>query len=219
MMASTRLFVLAIILQSLSLVAVFAAKEDCKSLVQQYLEFNRQQLAPYGTHELLYVLRTPQTNSLELDSCLIRAGMPGTQRCPSFHEVIRTGAFKKLKGCSVLSSHDDLSILDKLTGKVAVAAQLSDPVQRLVGAYELAVEVAVQQLQLQTKSKNPFEAMQLQHPQSEHVPWSQLYPFLLKDLVAKKVCTHRPPLVMPCPCCLPAAAAPQVTFLLPSLYT
>lgn len=193
MMAGTRLFVLAIVLQSLSHAFVFAAKDDCKSRVQQYLEFNRQQLAPYGTQDLLYVLKTPQTNSLELDSCLIRAAMPGTQRCPSFHEVIRTGAFKKLKGCSVLSSHDDLSILNKLTGKVAVAAQLRDPVQRLVTAYELAVEVAVQQLQLMTKSKNPFEAMNLQHPQADHGPWSQLYPFLVKDLAAKKVCSYRAP--------------------------
>jgi hypothetical protein len=61
-----------------------AAAADCGALLKEYYEFNyHQQLAPAGAQELLYVLRTPNTYARELDTCLIRFGVPGTQRCPS----------------------------------------------------------------------------------------------------------------------------------------
>jgi hypothetical protein len=158
------------------------AAADCGTLVQEYYEFNRQQLTPYGAG-FLYFLRTPQTYSRELEACIVRPAVVGTQRCPSFNEQIDDNALSKLKGCNVLSSSDDLSILQSLSGGIAVAAQLRDPVDRLVSAYELAVEVAVQKLD-SAKAKNPFEAMQKQHP-GDVWPWSQFSVFLSKDLMQR----------------------------------
>lgn len=153
---------------------------DCQALVQEYYEFNRQQLAGQDGADRLFVLKTPSTYSQDLDTCLIRFGVPGTQRCPSFPEQIESNVFNKIQGCNVLSSSDDLSVLQSLTGGTAVAAELRDPVERLVAAYELAVEVAMQKLDAD-KSKNPFEAMQKKHP-SDVWPWSQFSTFLGKDL-------------------------------------
>lgn len=165
-----------------------AAAADCGALLKEYYEFNRhQQLTPAGAQDLLYVLRTPNTYARELDTCLIRFGVPGTQRCPSFGEQIEDGVFRKLKGCSVLSSSDDLSVLQKLSlGSTAVAAELRDPVERLVEAYELAVEVALQKLDAD-RAKSPFEAMQKQHP-SDVWPWSKFTPLLAKDLAQRVRC-------------------------------
>jgi hypothetical protein len=158
------------------------AASDCGSLVQEYYEFNRQQLTPYGA-DFLYLLRTPNTYSRELEACMIRPAVVGTQRCPSFNEQIDKNALSKLKGCSVLSSSDDLSVLQSVSGSTAVAAQLRDPVDRLISAYELAVEVAVQKSD-SAKSKNPFEAMQKQHP-NDVWPWSMFSAFLSKDLLQR----------------------------------
>jgi hypothetical protein len=103
---------------------------------------------------------------------------------PYSGEQIEDGVFRKLKGCSVLSSTDDLSVLKKLSlGSTAVAAELRDPVERLVEAYELAVEIALQKLDAD-RAKSPFEAMQKQHP-NDVWPWSKFTPFLAKDLAQR----------------------------------
>lgn len=169
-----------------------AAKEelDCRSLLNEFNDhFNRQQLqSSYNAQDLLFVLRTPETHAEQLESCLIRPGVVGTKRCPSFNaEQIDNNIAKRLKGCNVLSSVDDLSVIDSLDANVAVAAQLRDPVERVVSAYEVAVEVAAQKLEA-AAAKNPFEAMHKQHHYEKVFPWSKLGAFLAKDMQKRVSC-------------------------------
>ena len=48
-------------------------------------------------------------------------------------------------GCNLLSTHDDFSILSLLPTDVAVLTHLRDPVDRVLSAYEFAVEVGSRQ--------------------------------------------------------------------------
>lgn len=159
-----------------------SASLDCEALLQEFHELNRQQPAAFTSDSLVFVTQAPGKAAPYLDVCLLRVGIPGSSRCPSFTEHLDAGQISKLPQCRVLSSPDDLSILQSLPNNVAVAAQLQDPVQRLLDAYELTVEIAAQKANKPGQSGSPYERM---HRLGSMWPWSKLSDIMLKDMMKR----------------------------------
>jgi len=86
-------------------------------------------------------------------------------------------------GCSMLSTHDDFSIVSMLPSDVAVLTHLRDPVDRVLSAYEFAVEVGSRQANRPSsfvKSANKIAT-------DEVWPWSRLVPFFAEDIRKRRV--------------------------------
>jgi hypothetical protein len=80
--------------------------------------------------------------------------------------------------CHLLSSHDDFSVVQKLPPNTAVVNQLRDPVDRVLSAYEFAVEVAARQVKRtkktsRTRTKTTTDTVW---------PWSYLIPFFSRQM-------------------------------------
>ncbi|KAK9810315.1 hypothetical protein WJX72_008465 [[Myrmecia] bisecta] len=97
------------------------------------------------------------------------------------YDVLRLN--ESIPNCGLLSSHDDYSVVERfLPADAAVITQLRDPVDRVLSAYEFAVEVAARSL---NRDRKP----QLADPSKVNTrnvwPWSILVPFLEQDLHAR----------------------------------
>jgi hypothetical protein len=94
----------------------------------------------------------------------------------------------------LLSSHDDLSVVQLLPPGVAVATQLRDPIERFLSAYEFGVEVAARQLKRPPRNSTAQPQQQGGHGAAAKTltdqvwPWSHLVPFFVADMRAR-VCT------------------------------
>lgn len=156
-----------------------AAAADCRGLLQQFYSFNAKEAAPLAPENLVYFLHIPRTAGRTFHSCLLRLGTPGRRRCPKAYDHLRIDF--ALPQCHLLSSHDDFSVVEQLPANTAVVTQLRDPVDRLLSAYEFAIEVAARQLR---RSKNYVK------PKGRVVtddvwPWSYLVPFFVDDIKPK----------------------------------
>lgn len=92
-------------------------------------------------------------------------------------------------GCSLLSTHDDFSIVSLLPTDVAVLTHLRDPVDRVLSAYEFAVEVGARQ----TARQAPLKKSPDRIATDDVWPWSRLVPFFAEDVRRRKVrliCEH-----------------------------
>lgn len=169
-----------LLLLLLSLLAWSAAAEtDCRALLQEYYQANSKEAVPYTGDNMVYFLHIPRTAGRTFYSCLLRIGTPGRRRCPKAYDHLRINT--DLPQCYLLSSHDDFSVVEQLPPNTAVVSQLRDPVQRVLSAYEFAIEVAARQLR---RSKTYVK------PQNRVVtddvwPWSYLIPFFVADIKPK----------------------------------
>lgn len=159
--------------------AAAAAATDCKALLQEYYKANSKEAAPYTGNNMVYFLHIPRTAGRTFYSCLLRIGTPGRRRCPKAYDHLRINT--ELPQCYLLSSHDDFSVVEQLPPDTTVVSQLRDPVQRVLSAYEFAIEVAARQLR---RSKNYVK------PKNRVVtddvwPWSYLIPFFVNDIRPK----------------------------------
>jgi hypothetical protein len=155
------------------------AETDCKALLQEYYKANTKEAVPYTGNNMVYFLHIPRTAGRTFYSCLLRIGTPGRRRCPKAYDHLRINT--DLPQCYLLSSHDDFSVVEQLPAETAVVTQLRDPVQRVLSAYEFAIEVAARQLR---RSKNYVK------PKNRVVtddvwPWSYLIPFFANDIRPK----------------------------------
>jgi hypothetical protein len=156
-----------------------ASETDCRALLQDYYKANSKEAVPYTGNNMLYFLHIPRTAGRTFYSCLLRIGTPGRRRCPKAYDHLRINT--ELPQCYLLSSHDDFSVVEQLPPDTAVITQLRDPVQRVLSAYEFAIEVAARQLR---RSKMYVK------PQNKVVtddvwPWSYLIPFFVSDIKPK----------------------------------
>lgn len=172
----------------LAFACVSAATTDCPALLEEFYSFNRhQQPSSFSSDSQLFVLHTPPQLSAQLDKCLLRPGTTGLRRCPTFTgEQISKELISKIPQDCMWSSGDDLSVLQLVDGKVAVVTQLQHPEQRFVQAYELAIELAAQNLLDEaTPSKGPYDSyFKKKHPMNVW-PWTVLAKFLMKDVMDK----------------------------------
>lgn len=156
-----------------------SAETDCKALLQEYYKADTKEAVPYTGNNMVYFLHIPRTAGRTFYSCLLRIGTPGRRRCPKAYDHLRINT--DLPQCYLLSSHDDFSVVEQLPAETAVVTQLRDPVQRVLSAYEFAIEVAARQLR---RSKNYVK------PKNRVVtddvwPWSYLIPFFANDIRPK----------------------------------
>lgn len=167
------------------------ADTDCKELLQEYYKANTKEAVPYTGSNMVYFLHIPRTAGRTFYSCLLRIGTPGRRRCPKAYDHLRINT--ELPQCYLLSSHDDFSVVESLPPETAVVSQLRDPVQRVLSAYEFAIEVAARQLR---RSKNYVK------PKNRVVtddvwPWSYLIPFFVNDMKPKITALKAEPLKAP----------------------
>lgn len=127
---------------------------------------------------MLYFLHIPRTAGRTYGACFLKQAWAPSQRCAKSYDVLRLDS--SVSDCGLLSSHDDYSVSQYLPADAAVATQLRDPVQRVLSAYEFAVEVAARSFAPGHTAKDPSKV------NTQDVwPWSQLVPFMREELSAR----------------------------------
>ena len=135
---------------------------------------------------MLYFLHIPRTAGRTYGACFLKQAWAPSRRCAKSYDVLRLNT--SVPDCGLLSSHDDYSVIQYLPRDAAVATQLRDPVDRVLSAYEFAVEVAARALVKDAPDKDPSKI------DTQNVwPWSLLVPFIRQDLMRRvRDCTFAP---------------------------
>ena len=71
---------------------------------------------------MVFFLHVPRTAGRTYHSCFLKLGSPPSARCEKSYDVLRLNA--SVTGCSLLGSHDDMSIRRHLPAETAVVTQL-----------------------------------------------------------------------------------------------
>lgn len=149
---------------------------DCQALSDQYLDKHHKEASPHTGTNMVYFLHVPRTAGRTLHSCFLKTGTPPKDRCPKAYDHLRINV--TVPQCRLLSSHDDFSVVSMLAEDVAVLTHLRDPVDRVLSAYEFAVEVSARMLNRPRNFKKRGDKIA-----TEDVwPWSYLVPFFVQDL-------------------------------------
>eukprot|EP00879_Flechtneria_rotunda_P003584 GHRR01003819.1.p1 GENE.GHRR01003819.1~~GHRR01003819.1.p1 ORF type:complete len:560 (+),score=179.50 GHRR01003819.1:87-1766(+) len=164
---------------------------NCKNLLQDFYKFNSKEAAPHTGDNLVYFLHIPRTAGRTFHSCLLRIGTPGRRRCPKAYDHLRIDF--SVPKCHLLSSHDDFSVVEQLPSDTAVVSQLRDPLDRLLSAYEFAIEVAARQLRRPSSYVKPKNKVVT----DDVWPWSYLIPFFVDDIKPKIAAAKAEPLLPP----------------------
>ncbi|KAK9823003.1 hypothetical protein WJX81_005071 [Elliptochloris bilobata] len=136
---------------------------------------------------MLFFLHIPRTAGRTYHACFLKVGRPPSRRCEKSYDMLRLN--ESAPGCGLLGSHDDFSITESLPADTAVITQLRSPVERVLSAYEFALEVAVRGVRLPgRKPPNPRKVST-----REVWPWSLLVPWLEDDLRARAAAHPLPP--------------------------
>ena len=166
-----------------------------KLAIQQQQEEEEEQQQQRGQgHEIVvpnfyFFLHIPRCAGRTLHFCLLKSIFPPKDRCmASYKEHSRPdeSPLEKLgHTCKLQGTHDDLSILGQLPDNTAVFTQIRNPVDRVLSAYEFAVEVAIRNYFSGTRSKN--NPKNKDRTSTEEVwPWSNLVPILMEDFAARR---------------------------------
>lgn len=182
---------LPVLLLALLLVAVHASGDGgrCSAVLQAYQQQHTQrEAAPFtgSDQQLVFFLHVPRTAGRTFHSCFLVLGTQPERRCPKAYDHLRMDV--TAPNCSLLSTHDDFSLVSQLPEGVAVLTHLRDPVDRLLSAYEFAVEVGGRQAgRAAAPPPAPPEAPSA-NPTTVHVstdnvwPWTYLVPFFAQDI-------------------------------------
>lgn len=121
--------------------AVTDDSRNCEALAAEYATAHPREAAPFtGANAMVYFLHVPRTGGRTFHSCFLKTAHPPRKRCPKAYDHLRIHT--DVPNCYLLSSHDDFSVVSMLPDDVAVVTQLRDPVDRVISAYEFAVELA-----------------------------------------------------------------------------
>ncbi|KAK9805930.1 hypothetical protein WJX73_005869 [Symbiochloris irregularis] len=121
---------------------------------------------------MLFFLHMPRTAGRTYHSCFLKTATPPSRRCEKSYDVLRLNA--SIPSCGLLSSHDDMSLIDNLPDDAAFVTQLRDPVDRVLSAYEFATEVACRSLALNQPRRRDARSTDTRNVW----PWSGLVPWL-----------------------------------------
>mmetsp|Transcript_20128 Transcript_20128/g.44074 ORF Transcript_20128/g.44074 Transcript_20128/m.44074 type:complete len:230 (+) Transcript_20128:235-924(+) len=153
---------------------------------------------------LTYFLHVPRTGGRTFHQCFLGSAYEKSKKCPqsydikNFTEHESSPVFQK---CQLLASHEDYSTVRPLQKfrTTAVISQLRDPVDRVISAYEFAVEVALRSAVKAPSARNANSApTSLLQTISQGVglgkrkvsttnvwPWSELVPMMLEDMLQR----------------------------------
>lgn len=153
---------------------------QCNNFVRQYLEERRNVLsAEQDASKMLFFLHVPRTAGRTYHQCFLKTAHPPSRRCAPSYDVLRLNI--SYPGCNVLSSHDDISISDFYSPEGAVITQLRKPVDRVISAYEFAIDVAARSVRtdmsVRPKPPKPNAVSTL-----NVWPWSHLVPWFRRDI-------------------------------------
>lgn len=134
---------------------------------------------------LTYFLHVPRTAGRTLFFCALKPAFSITERCERAYDRLRVDP--AAPGCSLLSSHDDHRLVDAFSGPVRLVTQLRPPLDRLLSAYEFAVEVAARGAfgvrEAMVRARGGAAAARTET--TNVWPWSVLVPLLTDDIDAR----------------------------------
>mmetsp|Transcript_3570 Transcript_3570/g.8524 ORF Transcript_3570/g.8524 Transcript_3570/m.8524 type:complete len:513 (+) Transcript_3570:111-1649(+) len=126
-------------------------EQECRQSVDSFLRRAESSLqSPLGSRhpnprDMLFFLHVPRTAGRTFFACFLKQATPPSKRCAKSYDILRLNV--SVEGCGLLSSHDDYSVTAVLPPTATVITQIRDPVDRVLSAYEFAVEVASRHLQ------------------------------------------------------------------------
>eukprot|EP00884_Botryococcus_braunii_P009434 jgi/Botrbrau1/18492/Bobra.0072s0071.1 len=149
----------------------------CSSAVEQFIRDHSLKLTgkPNASH-MIYFLHIPRTAGRTYHSCFLKSAHSPSRRCARSYDVLRLN--ESLSGCGILGSHDDYSVTDFLPSDAAVITQIRDPVDRILSAYEFAVEVAARG----AFGRRPIVYEEHKVSTLAVWPWSYLVPWMENDM-------------------------------------
>lgn len=192
-----------------------ATLEACTPVVEAFVEQERAKDREGGQARgsedrqvqalrwMLFFLHVPRTGGRTYHQCFLKALFPVDQRCPRSYDALRFDL--RVPACRLLATHNDYSLMTKLpAANVSVMTNVRDPVDRVISAYEFAMETAVRSLRWGVKLA-PGESltegrrrvrMGMGHgPRTETRnvwPWHLLIPLLEDELWARRPNTSDP---------------------------
>jgi hypothetical protein len=166
--------------------------EACASLVADWVAASDARAAARAAApkpNLTFFLHVPRTAGRTLFFCGLKPAFPPSQRCERAYDHVRTDTHAP--ACGLLSSHDDFRLVESFPGGGAVLiTQLRDPVDRLLSAYEFAVEVAARGVGQRDRKLARLAEVEAgrARPRVETTqvwPWDVLVPMLARDMDAR----------------------------------
>jgi protein-tyrosine sulfotransferase len=156
-----------------------ADMETCEHLIEGFQLRNRGSGTQPDPSKMLWFLHIPRSAGRTFHSCFLKLAHPPSKRCAKSYDVLRLNI--SVGSCGLLASHDDYSATDFLPAQAAIVTQLRDPVDRVVSAYEFAVEVAARVLERPSNyTADPSKT------NTRNVwPWSKLVPLIERDLLPR----------------------------------
>ncbi|KAL0036133.1 hypothetical protein WJX79_004855 [Trebouxia sp. C0005] len=154
------------------------SNECQKALYTFGKQHHAESVQALNADHMLYFLHIPRTAGRTYGACFLKQAWAPSRRCAKSYDVLRLNS--SVPDCGLLSSHDDYSVVQYLPREAAVATQLRDPVDRVLSAYEFAIEVAARALVKDAPDKDPSKV------DTQNVwPWSLLVPFIRQDLMRR----------------------------------
>ncbi|KAL4457850.1 hypothetical protein ABPG75_012715 [Micractinium tetrahymenae] len=155
--------------------------KECPALVHKYMEAHTADLeAEQDVSKFIFFLHVPRTAGKTYANCFLRSALPPSTRCAKSYDVVRLNV--SAPDCQALISHDDFSISQWFPPGASTITQLRRPVDRLLSAYEFAVDVAAKGvMNLETPRKNPKRKTDFVGT-LEVWPWSVLIPWFKQDM-------------------------------------
>ena len=162
------------------------APAACLALAQSWVAQERRVDARRGAAprlNLTFFLHVPRTAGRTVFFCGLKPAFAPSERCLRSYDQLRVQDMSQ-PGCALLSSHDDYRLVDALPGNATVVTQLRRPQDRVLSAYEFAVEVAARTV---FGRKRPAGAKVAGKTATIDVwPWSALVPLLRDDMEARR---------------------------------
>jgi protein-tyrosine sulfotransferase len=163
------------------------ARQDVSQCAGQMRSWIAEQKKAFSSrkqdpHKMLYFLHVPRTAGRTTHNCFLMPMTPPSRRCAKSYDGIKYNI--SVPDCGLLSSHDDYSAMLQLPKFAAVYTSLRDPVQRVLSAYEFAVEVSSRKAVSLIERKKP-DPKQGRVSTDNVWPWSYLVPFLEEDMLRR----------------------------------
>ncbi|BDA40770.1 Protein-tyrosine sulfotransferase [Coccomyxa sp. Obi] len=152
--------------------------ESCEPIIAKYIADHSADhlVRDPAAAKTVFFLHIPRTAGRTYHACFLKLSTPPSNRCEKSYDVLRLNA--SIPACGLLGSHDDLSVLQYLPTETAVVTQLRDPVERILSAYEFAVEVAARAVY----GRKAPKADQTRVSTRDVWPWELLVPWMEEDI-------------------------------------
>ncbi|KAI7840366.1 hypothetical protein COHA_005910 [Chlorella ohadii] len=159
--------------------------KECSHLVHVYMQRHTADFeAAHNASKLVFFLHVPRTAGKTYANCFLRTALPPSKRCAKSYDVLRYNV--SAPGCLAIISHDDFSAAEQLLPPdAATITQLRRPVDRVVGAYEFAVDVAARGVLHQGPPGKLGRRKSDWVGTLEVWPWSVLIPWFKRDMKAR----------------------------------